>query len=191
MLVSFAKSVGRKSVSVQKPQIKKRGYSTVLRNVNEQVAVLDSTVLDSVLANKEGHKSLAQAYKDALLSQRAARQEIIDSVQKELSASPFATVRGAAESLVAALNHANSEVENDAVKFSIPLTNIDEVLEVHEVAELTNNYLKGFAQLPHVPTKTDVPVDAITDIFAGAVRFSLSPFCSPIALNSPILDTDQ
>lgn len=174
MLVAIAKSVGRKAVPVKSAQIKKRGYSSVLRAVNEEVAALDTTVLKKVLANKEGYNTLAQAYKDASAAQIAARDEIVASVQKELGNSPFASVRSAADAFVTSLNHLNSDVDVDVAKFSLPLQNIDEVLEVHEVSVLANAYAKAFAQLPYVPTKTSVPVDAVSSSFAGAVRFSFA-----------------
>ena len=188
MLVAFAKTVGRKAAPVSRAQIKKRGYATVLRGLNEEVAVLDTTVLEQVLANKEGLKSLEQAYKDALVSQGVARNEIISSIQKEFGNSPYAAVRRASDGFVSALNRVNSSTDVEAAKFSLPLANIDEVLEVHEIAQLTNAYAQAFSQLPYVPTQTAIPIDEITSAFAPAVRFFFAPplfFYAPPAPHFP------
>lgn len=178
MLAQLSRSVAKNAGQKYGVQIKSKKYSSIPRDVNEPGWTPSTPVLDAVLANKEGHKTLAEAYQAALARQSAARTDLLAALNKDIGSSPFSSVRNAANALASTLAQMNSEVTLDISKATLPLDKLDDILEVHEVAKLQADYAAAFAKLPHVATDAHVPLDSINQSVAAVVRkfLLLKPF---------------
>jgi len=167
MLTQLSRSVAKNASQKSGVQIKSKKYSTIPRDVNAPGWAPNTTVSDAVLANKEGHKTLAAAYTEAVARQSSARSELLSELNKDLGSSPFATVRNASNALASALTQMNSEVALDITKATLPLDSLDDILEAHEIAQLHADYAAAFANLPYVPTDAEVPIDSIAEGLAA------------------------
>lgn len=171
MLAHVTKLSGKNAIGERRVQIKGRKYATLTRDIHEPHFVPETTVLREVLHNKEGHKTLAQAYKEVLQRQDAFRTEMLQTISRDFGNTPFVAVRAAAADLSASIHEMSSGPALDMAGLTLPTQSIDEVLETHEVAELYSQYAKAFSQLPYVPTESNLNVDDIlVHGFAGTVR---------------------
>jgi len=167
MLAQLSRSVAKNAGQKYGVQIKSRKYSSIPRDVNAPGWSASTTVSDAVLANKEGHKTLVEAYQAALARQGAARSDLLAALNKDIGNSPFGSVRNAANALASTLAQVNSEVTLDITKATLPLEKLDDILEVHEVAQLHADYAGAFAKLPYVATEGQVPLDSINEAYAA------------------------
>jgi uncharacterized protein YeaO (DUF488 family) len=167
MLARFSRTLGQKSTPKSQGQIKKRNYALLARDANAPGWAPSTTVLQSVTANAAGHKTLAEAYKEAIDQHGAARDQLLSTLNSELSKSPYATVRNAAASLSSVLSEMTPEIVADSAKATLPSGNINDILEVHEVAELHEAYMEAFSKLPYVPTDQQVSLDPLVDSLAS------------------------
>jgi len=167
MLLRAFATVGRQARSSQRSQIKQRKYSTVVHETNEKVWIPKTTVLDSVLQNKEGHQSLTEAYTQAMAELNQERSAILDRVNQLAEQDSLPSVRSAVAKFNETLAKISYESDIDMNKLSLPASKLDEAFEVHELTELYEAYKAGFNAIPYTPQSSHFPVDGFSEKFAS------------------------